>query len=81
MVGPLPPSAVRGRGEVVDRLRDVFAAGTSLLAGAEEVGDRLVVLPALFHLMWCQELVADLARVRLNPATMVRSAGAVDDLW
>lgn len=70
-----------GRGEVVDRLREVFATGTPLLTGADEVGDRLAVLPALFHLMWCQELVADLARVRLGPATMVRSAAAVDGLW
>jgi hypothetical protein len=70
-----------GRDEVVDRLREVFAAGAPLLAGAEEVGDRLAVLPALFHLMWCQELVADLARARLGPVTMVRTADAVDSRW
>lgn len=65
-----------GRAEIVHRLRDVFAASAPLLAGAEEVGDRLAVLPALFHLMWRQELVADLTQTRLGPATLVRTAGA-----
>ncbi len=41
-----------GQVEIVHRLREVFAASAPLLAGAEEVGDRLAVLPALFHLMW-----------------------------
>jgi hypothetical protein len=65
-----------GREEIVHRLRVVFAAPAPLLAGAEEVGDRLAVLPALFHLMWRQELEADLAGVRLSPVTLVRTAGA-----
>jgi hypothetical protein len=65
-----------GRGEIVHRLREVFAGSVPLLAGTEEVGDRLAVLPALFHLMWQQELVADLTRVRLGPATLVRTADA-----
>jgi hypothetical protein len=47
-----------------------------LLAGVEEVGDQLAVLPALFHLMWRQELVTDLAGTRLGPGTLVRTAGA-----
>jgi hypothetical protein len=46
-----------------------------VLAGAEEVGDRLAVLPALFHLMWRQELVADLGGVRLSPAALVQAVG------
>jgi hypothetical protein len=33
------------------------------------------VLPALFHLMWRQDLVADLAGARLGPATLVQVAG------
>jgi hypothetical protein len=65
-----------GRGEVAHRLREVFAEPAALWAGAEEVGDRLAVLPALFHLMWRQELVADLERARLCPATTVRAGVA-----
>ncbi|MGH2764339.1 MAG: TnsA-like heteromeric transposase endonuclease subunit [Actinomycetota bacterium] len=63
-----------GRDEIAHRLREAFAAPAPLLAGVEEVGDRLAVLPALFHLMWRQELVADLGGVRLSPATLVRAA-------
>jgi hypothetical protein len=65
-----------GRVEIVHRLREVFAAPAPLLAAAAEVGDRLAVLPALFHLMWRQELVADLTRTRLGPASLVHTAGA-----
>jgi hypothetical protein len=57
-------------------LREVFAVSAPLLAGAEEVGGRLAVLPVLFHLMWRHELVADLRQLRLGPATMVRTAAA-----
>jgi hypothetical protein len=67
-----------GRKETVDRLRETFATPTPLLAGAEEVGDRLAVLPALFHLMWRQELVADLAGVRLGPATLVQATDVTE---
>jgi len=70
-----------GRSEIAYRLREVFVAPVPLLAGAEEVGDRLAVLPALFHLMWRQELVADLSQTRLGPATLVRTAGAVGGSW
>jgi hypothetical protein len=65
-----------GRAEVVRGLREVFAVSAPLLAGAEEVGDRLAVLPVLFHLMWRHELVADLRQLRLGPATMVHTAVA-----
>lgn len=65
-----------GRAGIGCRLREVFAASAPLLAGAEQVADRLAVLPALFHLMWRQELVADLAGTRLGPGTLVRTAGA-----
>lgn len=37
-----------------DRLREVFAEPLPLLAGAEHVGDRLAVLPVLYHLLWQQ---------------------------
>jgi len=39
-------------------------------------------LPALFHMMWRQELVADVARERLGPATLVRTADTREgDRW
>lgn len=33
-----------------------------------------MLLPAVFHLMWRQELLADLTRERLGPATVVQTA-------
>ena len=63
-----------GRAGVTRRLREAFAGSAPLLAGAAEAGDPLATLPALFHLMWRQELVADVIRERLGPATQVRTA-------
>ncbi len=63
-----------GRAEVTRRLREAFAGSAPLLAGAAEAGDPLATLPALFHMMWRQELVADVIRERLGPATPVRTA-------
>jgi hypothetical protein len=68
-----------GRAGVARRLREVFASPVPLLAGAAEAGDPLATLPALFHMMWRQELVADLTWERLGPATLVRAAGARGD--
>lgn len=52
-----------------------FAMGTPLLAGAEATGDRLQVLPVLFHLMWQGRLVAsEFTSAPLGAATMVRTA-------
>jgi hypothetical protein len=45
----------------VEAVRAVFAAPAPLMAGAEAVGDPIGVLPVLFHLLWCRELVADLS--------------------
>ena len=74
LAGPLPASAGRGWAEVTRRLREAFAGSAPLLAGAAEAGDPLATLPALFHMMWRQELVADVIRERLGPATPVRTA-------
>jgi hypothetical protein len=38
------------------------------------VGDRLAVLPVLFHLLWCRLLVADLAATPLSPHSLVHAA-------
>ncbi|WP_327418083.1 TnsA-like heteromeric transposase endonuclease subunit [Streptomyces sp. NBC_01233] len=56
----------------VDRLREVFATPRPLLDGADAAGDRLAMLPALFHLLWIQELAAaDLSVELMGPRTVV----------
>ncbi|MER5908631.1 TnsA-like heteromeric transposase endonuclease subunit [Streptomyces mirabilis] len=64
------------RRPTADRLREVFAAPGPLLAGADAAGDRLATLPALFHLLWLQELAAEEMSVELlGPRTVVGPAG------
>ncbi|MFE6848809.1 TnsA-like heteromeric transposase endonuclease subunit [Streptomyces sp. NPDC057686] len=60
------------RPAVAARLTEVFASGAGLLAGAGQVGDPIAVLPVLFHLLWKQELVADLRSRPLAADTHVR---------
>jgi len=55
-------------------LLEAFAGGRGLFEGAELAGDRLRVLPVLFHLMWRRQLTADLA-VPLGMATVVHAGG------
>ncbi len=43
-----------GPADLADRLRQAFAGGAPLLAGAAEAGDPLATLPALFHMVWRQ---------------------------
>ncbi|MFJ1938586.1 MULTISPECIES: TnsA-like heteromeric transposase endonuclease subunit [unclassified Kitasatospora] len=62
------------RAPVAGRLREVFADPLPLLAGAEQVGDRLAVLPVLYHLLWQHELTADLVTAPLGIDTLVRLA-------
>jgi len=64
-----------GRREVAGRLVEVFARPRPLFVGAAEVGDRLAVLPVLYHLMWRQVLAADLAAGLLGPSSLVGSGG------
>ncbi|MER5775443.1 TnsA-like heteromeric transposase endonuclease subunit [Streptomyces sp. NPDC002039] len=59
---------------VADRLREVFTEPQLLLAGAERAGDRLAVLPVLYHLLWQHELTADLVEAPLGATTVVRLA-------
>lgn len=54
-------------------LEEAFAAPRPLLEGVETVGDRLAVLPSLFHLMWSQVLTADLESSPLTGASMVQA--------
>ena len=60
-------------GDIVAALLEVFAGGKGLFAGAELAGERLRVLPVLFHLMWRGRLVADLSQGPLGPASVVRT--------
>ncbi len=55
-------------------LLEAFAGGRGLFDGAELAGDRLRVLPVLFHLMWQRQLAADLT-APLGMATVVRAGG------
>ena len=59
------------REDLAGRLMEVFAGPLPLFEGAERAGDRLVVLPVLFHLMWRQVLAAELRAELLGPATLV----------
>nr|WSX74384.1 TnsA-like heteromeric transposase endonuclease subunit [Streptomyces sp. NBC_00899]WSX75768.1 TnsA-like heteromeric transposase endonuclease subunit [Streptomyces sp. NBC_00899] len=59
------------RAPAADRLREVFVDPLPLLAGAEQVGDRLAVLPVLYHLLWRHELTADLVTAPLGTDTVV----------
>ena len=52
-----------------------FAGGQGLFEGAELAGDRLRVLPVLFHLMWQRQLAADLT-APLGMSTVVHAGGA-----
>ena len=60
--------------EVAAALLEIFAGGRGLFEGAELAGDRLRVLPVLFHLMWGRRLAADLT-VPLGMATVVDTGG------
>jgi hypothetical protein len=60
--------------EVAAVLLEAFAGGRGLAEGAELAGDRLRVLPVLFHLMWQRQLAADLT-VPLGMSTVVCSGG------
>jgi len=62
--------------EIAEALLEVFAEGRGLFTGAGLVGERLRVLPVLFHLMWQGKLVANLTGGPLSTSTMVRTNGA-----
>jgi hypothetical protein len=56
-------------------LPEAFAAPAPLLAGALAVGDRIAVLPSLFHLMWAGVLSADLVSAPLGGGSLVSVSG------
>ena len=57
-------------------LVEAFAGGRGLFEGAELAGDRLRVLPVLFHLMWQRQLAADLT-APLGTSTVVHAGGTL----
>ncbi|WP_433208557.1 TnsA-like heteromeric transposase endonuclease subunit [Nocardia sp. CA-107356] len=57
------------------RLVEVFSGPRPLLEGAEMVGDRLTVLPSVFHLLWSGTLSADLESAPLTGHSMVSLSG------
>ena len=61
--------------EIAVVLAESFAGGRGLFEGAERAGDRLRVLPVLFHLMWQRQLTADLAVGPLGASTVVHAGG------
>jgi hypothetical protein len=48
--------------EIAAALRTVFTSPAGLVAGAEQVGDLISVLPVLYHLLWRRQLHTDLHR-------------------
>lgn len=60
------------RQRTASRLMEVFSTPQGLFRGAERVGDRLAVLPVLYHLIWRQVLRSDLENERLNSRSIVR---------
>ena len=69
-------SRCAGRPGVAGTLRRTFETPTPLLAGAAEAGDPLAVLPVLSHLLWTQEITADLVSGPLGPSTSVQVPAA-----
>lgn len=60
--------------DVAERLLEVFRQPRRLRAGAEEAGDVLRVLPALFHMLWVGGLRADLGGALLGRGTVVHTS-------
>ena len=58
------------------RLLEAFASPAPLLAGALAAGDRIAVLPSLFHLMWTGALTAELASAPLSGDSLVSASGS-----
>lgn len=59
---------------IADVVMAAFKKPAPLFTAAEAAGDRLAVLPVLYHLMWRGVLAADLAVDLLGPRTVVGRA-------
>jgi hypothetical protein len=60
------------REDVAGMLTGVFAEPKPLMGGARGAGDPVGVLPVLYHLLWKQVLVTDMAAGLLGPGSVVR---------
>jgi hypothetical protein len=67
--------------ETAGRLLEAFAEPRPLFAGAEAAGDRIAVLPVLYHLLWRRVLVTDVESQVLGPDCVVRRPGLGDEPW
>ena len=65
-----------GHGERAGVLREAFAMPRSLTEGVALFGERLAVLPVLFHLLWSGVLVTDLA-APLGPDSVITAPGGL----
>ncbi|MEV6962239.1 TnsA-like heteromeric transposase endonuclease subunit [Streptomyces sp. NPDC051207] len=63
------------RRNVADRLLKVFEEPGPLREGAAQVGDPLLVLPVLFHLLWSGVLKSDVNSQLLGSDSMVHATG------
>lgn len=54
-----------------DRLQQAFREPFQLLEGARRVGDPIVVLPTLYHLLWTHILAADLDSAPVSASSIV----------
>ncbi|MEE1819687.1 TnsA-like heteromeric transposase endonuclease subunit [Streptomyces sp. SP18ES09] len=63
------------RRDVAARLLEVFDEPGPLREGAVRVGDPLLVLPVLFHLLWSGVLETDVDSRLLGPDSMVHATG------
>ncbi|MEF3115216.1 TnsA-like heteromeric transposase endonuclease subunit [Streptomyces chrestomyceticus] len=61
------------RQDVADLLLEVFSEPRPLRPGAAKAGDPLMVLPVLFHLLWCGTLVTDVASRLLGSDSVVHT--------
>lgn len=59
------------RGDIAAVLTGVFAEPGPLMDGARRAGDPVAVLPVLYHLLWKQVLVTDVAAGLLGPGSVV----------
>lgn len=58
------------------QLVSAFAEPLAMFAGADRVGDRIAVLPVLYHLLWKRVLDVDLASAPLGAHTLVKRGTA-----
>ena len=59
------------RADVAEELLEAFLSRRPLFDGIQAVGDRLVVLPVLFHLLWLRVLHTDVQAELLGPGSLV----------